>query len=504
MTNYIVNTLNDENDGINNGDVSLRDAINAANASAGADTITFDSSVFNSAAKITLTNGLLFINDNLTIADTGANLLTISGDVNNNNTNDAGDVGLFFVNQGTVNLSGLTFSDGRSQGGNGFDGGGGAAGMGGALFINGGNVTVNNAAFINNQAIGGGGGGFGGNGGVSFGSGFGSNGGSLTIATVTITIADNDTAGVTITQTDASTNISEDGATDTYTVVLNSQPTADVSIAINNGSQTSSNPNSLIFTAANWNVAQTVTLTAVDDAVLEGNHTDTITHTATSNDPNYNNIPIDTITANITENDFNEIPTDLTLSATIVNENVVANTVIGTFTSTDSNTDDIFIYSLVTGNGDTDNNAFTIDGNSLKIKTSPDFETKSSYKIRVKTTDNSGLIYEKALTITVEDVKEIGLTNTINDIFKIQNDGTKAKLQVTLTQNNSNRVNELGVFKVDDDKGTIDGIAPDATGYAQAALQRSKVIFSAITNRPNGFDSELTRLLEFDSDTNLI
>ena len=43
MATFIVNTTLDESDGgIVDGDVSLRDAIAAANASAGADTIAFD------------------------------------------------------------------------------------------------------------------------------------------------------------------------------------------------------------------------------------------------------------------------------------------------------------------------------------------------------------------------------------------------------------------------------------------------------------------------------
>ncbi|QLE56732.1 DUF4347 domain-containing protein [Nostoc sp. TCL26-01] len=130
-----------------------------------------------------------------------------------------------------------------------------------------------------------------------------SNYNGITIDSVTANITDNDTAGVTITQSGGSTNVIEGGATDTYTVVLTSQPTSNVNISINPGTQTTANPITLAFTAANWNTAQIVTVAAVDDAVFEGNHTSTITHTATSSDTNYNNITIDSVTANITDND---------------------------------------------------------------------------------------------------------------------------------------------------------------------------------------------------------
>ena len=64
----------------------------------------------------------------------------------------------------------------------------------------------------------------------------------------------------------------EAGGTATFTVVLNTQPTADVTIALSSSDTTEGTvaPASLIFTTANWNVAQTVTVTGVDDAVDDG------------------------------------------------------------------------------------------------------------------------------------------------------------------------------------------------------------------------------------------
>jgi predicted extracellular nuclease len=99
-------------------------------------------------------------------------------------------------------------------------------------------------------------------------------------------------------------------------------------------------------------------------------------------------------------------PTDISLSATNVNENVTANTVVSTFTTTDPNTGDTFTYSLVTGTGDADNAVFAIANNTLQITASPDFETKSSYSVRVRSTDNGGLFLEKVLTIQVNNVNE--------------------------------------------------------------------------------------------------
>ncbi len=110
-------------------------------------------------------------------------------------------------------------------------------------------------------------------------------------------------AGVTVTESGGSTNVTEGGTNDDYTLVLNTQPTADVSISISSGTQTTTSPTSLTFTPSNWNTPQTVTVTAVDDNVVEGSHTQTITQTASSTDTNYNGISIPSVTATITDND---------------------------------------------------------------------------------------------------------------------------------------------------------------------------------------------------------
>ncbi|AIQ96171.1 hypothetical protein EW15_0079 [Prochlorococcus sp. MIT 0801] len=105
-------------------------------------------------------------------------------------------------------------------------------------------------------------------------------------------------------------------------------------------------------------------------------------------------------------NDLNETPTALTLSSSSFNENIAAASTVATLSTTDDDTSDTHTYSLVTGTDDTDNSSFTIDGSSLKIKASPDYETKSSYKIRLQTTDSGGETYAEAFTLSVKDLNE--------------------------------------------------------------------------------------------------
>jgi VCBS repeat-containing protein len=116
----------------------------------------------------------------------------------------------------------------------------------------------------------------------------------------------------------------------------------------------------------------------------------------------------------ITINDLNDAPTDIALDNTAIDENVAAGTVVGNLSTTDADTGDTHTYSLVSGDGDTDNSAFTIDGSQLKINNSPDFETKNSYSIRVQTSDGE-LTYEEVLTIGINDVVETITGNGYNN-----------------------------------------------------------------------------------------
>ncbi|MDP3231102.1 MAG: IPTL-CTERM sorting domain-containing protein, partial [Acidovorax sp.] len=108
----------------------------------------------------------------------------------------------------------------------------------------------------------------------------------------------------------------------------------------------------------------------------------------------------------ITVNDVNEAPTNINLSASAINENVAANSTVGAFSTTDADAANTFTYTLVAGTGSTDNAAFNIAGSSLRISSSPDFETKSSYSVRVRSADQGGQFFERAFTITVNDVNE--------------------------------------------------------------------------------------------------
>src|SRR5207244_622768 len=98
----------------------------------------------------------------------------------------------------------------------------------------------------------------------------------------------------------------EAGGTTAFTVVLTSQPTANVSIGLSssNTAEGTIAPASLTFTSANWSVAQTVTITGVDDFVADGDVAYTIvTAAAVSADAGYNGLNAADVSVTNTDND---------------------------------------------------------------------------------------------------------------------------------------------------------------------------------------------------------
>ena len=130
--------------------------------------------------------------------------------------------------------------------------------------------------------------------------------------------------------------------------------------------------------------------------------------------------------------DLNEVPTALATSASSFAENIPAGSTVSILTTTDPDANNTFIYSLVSGTGDTDNSAFTINGDKLNINASPNFEAKSSYNVRLRSTDQGGLSVERAVTFAVNDLNEaptsLSLANTTLSLA--ENTSTASRIKV--------------------------------------------------------------------------
>ena len=99
-------------------------------------------------------------------------------------------------------------------------------------------------------------------------------------------------AGVTVTPT-VGLVTTEAGGTDAFTVVLNTPPAVDVSIDLSSSNVFEGTvfPAYLVFTATDWNLPQQMTVTGVDDAIVDGDILYTIvTAAAVSADSDYNGL----------------------------------------------------------------------------------------------------------------------------------------------------------------------------------------------------------------------
>ena len=119
----------------------------------------------------------------------------------------------------------------------------------------------------------------------------------------TITVARAGAPGVTVSKT-ALTVTEQDTTGDGYTVALDTEPTANVVVTVagHSGTDVTPNPATLTFTASNWDAAQTVTVTAGDDADTTDD-TVALTHSAASADSGYGGIAIDEVAVTVSDND---------------------------------------------------------------------------------------------------------------------------------------------------------------------------------------------------------
>jgi hypothetical protein len=118
------------------------------------------------------------------------------------------------------------------------------------------------------------------------------------VDTVDFTNSDNDVSGVTV-QNNVGISILEavPGDVGTVSLDLDAEPTAGVTLTFSSDiSESTLSVASLTFNSANWDTAQTLTVTVADDNVDDGDIVYNITTLTTSSDTNYAGAPVSAIT----------------------------------------------------------------------------------------------------------------------------------------------------------------------------------------------------------------
>jgi VCBS repeat-containing protein len=120
----------------------------------------------------------------------------------------------------------------------------------------------------------------------------------------------------------------------------------------------------------------------------------------------------DSLTVVLNTVPVNDPPNNILLSNSSIAEGLSAGQNIGVFTAEDPDDNQSHTFSLVSGTAD--NESFSLDLNgSLQTAEIFDFEEKSSYSIRVQTTDQGGMIFEKVFSIAITDSTEISVDSVV-------------------------------------------------------------------------------------------
>lgn len=129
------------------------------------------------------------------------------------------------------------------------------------------------------------------------------------------------------------------------------------------------------------------------------------TWTAADDDDGVNDAPAPA-TFSLVMTNVNDIPADILLNPSSVNENSPIGTTVGTLSTVDPDTGNTFTYSLFANEEYQDNQFFEIVGNQLRLRVSPNREERQEYRIYIRTTDQDGEVFDKQFDITVADVNE--------------------------------------------------------------------------------------------------
>ncbi|MCO6458366.1 MAG: hypothetical protein J5I93_23915, partial [Pirellulaceae bacterium] len=146
---------------------------------------------------------------------------------------------------------------------------------------------------------------------------------------VSVTTIDDDSPGISVTQSDGGTVVGVTGTTDTITVMLTAQPSSNVVLSVVSGDtgEATVAPATLTFTPGNWNQPQTVTVTGVDDPAADGNQVTivTISVVAASSDDAFDGLADQTVSVTTIDDDSAASPVvRLSLQATDLQGNPIA------------------------------------------------------------------------------------------------------------------------------------------------------------------------------------
>ncbi len=266
---------------------------------------------------------------------------------------------------------------------------------------------------------------------------------------ITLSITDDDTAGVTVSA--ASGLAVAEGGSASYTVVLDSQPTQDVTVSASSGdgAKVSVSPGTNTFTPSEWNTPLTFTVNGLADTDTNDESVG-ISHWITSDDWKYAVFPVATVSVSVSDTTPeqqqgtpNQAPTVASAigDATIVNESGTKQiSLSGVFSDADS---DPLTVAAASDDESVATVSVAVDYSSLTVTA----QARGTATITVTASDGRGGTVSDAFTVTVKAAPVVA--SAISDV---------SGLEAGATQD----VSLIGVFSdADGDSLSITAVSSD-------------------------------------------
>ena len=282
---------------------------------------------------------------------------------------------------------------------------------------------------------------------------------------VTLTVTDDDTKGVTLSRTTVPVN---EGGTAEYTVKLDSEPTASVVVTPTSGDtgavtvSTAAANDKLTFTTSNWQTEQTVTVTGVQDADSD-DETVTVTHAVSGSGSGYGSVSVSDVSVSVDDDD----EADSTRPTVTANQTGYYTTAAAATALTGPVKSGVDIYTKVTFSEDMKHTKS--DGNSARPE----------LFYRIGSTDRRYDILDSGDTLASGDCKPNHSTNTNVYICRFTVGSQNGAFAVKAGTNSVDKANNaLSSAYTHAQTITLDNTAPSVTAnqsgyYSDAALMNT-------------------------------
>ena len=292
---------------------------------------------------------------------------------------------------------------------------------------------------------------------------------------VVLTIADNDERGVTLSLSEPRLSVPE-GGEKTYTLVLASKPTADVTVTVATTSGSSEDVSVSLsrptFTATNWNQPLTVTVKAQDDADEEDDEA-RITHTVSGGD--YDGSSVDDVAVTVEDDKGVSTAVELTVSPATVNEN----------TGENPNTAQVTVTGRLNGKPLADNIDVTLSVMSGTAPLNEDFTVANVATLTIPADSLTGTATFD-LTLRDDEIDEPNETVTVGgstDLTVLPDGVTGAELPITDNDDPPTVELVLTPNSITEDGGTTSTVTATLTGGITSSVE-TEVEVSAVAESP--------------------